>query len=67
VPTPPRPLRRSGAVLAVLAPLVALWLGLTAPNTSPVQPAPAVQQAADPAAGADQAVPPPAGRRGGRP
>lgn len=67
MPTPPRQLRHSGAVLAVLAPLVALWLGLTAPDTSPVQPAPAVQQAVDPAAGPDQPVTPPAARRGGRP
>ncbi len=32
-----------------------------------MQPPPAVQQAADPAATADQVAPPPAGRRGGRP
>ena len=64
MPTPPRPSRRSGAFLAVLAPVVALWLGLTAPATSPVQPpVPAVQQAVDPAT----AVTPPVDRRGGRP
>jgi hypothetical protein len=54
--------RRSGPVLATLATLLALWLGLTAPATSPVPAAPVVRTAVD--------IPPPVpadrGRDGGR-
>ena len=41
---------RSGAALAALATLVALWLGLTAPSVSPVAPVPSPVPSPVPAA-----------------
>jgi len=56
--TPVRPPRRSSVVLATLAVLGALWMGLTAPAVSPVAGPPSAGQPVAPVAVVQDITPP---------
>lgn len=60
-PNSHRPRRRMGVALLVVATVIGVWLGVDAPDISPVAPAPnvAAQAAPDPAAAAAVPVPVP--------